>query len=192
MPFTLPCVIFAGGKSSRMGRDKALLPYGGFTSLAEYQYRRLSPHFQATYLSAKHAKFPFDAPLILDPPDIENYAPTLGLMAAFEAIGGDFFALAVDTPNVDLSVIEALNEAYETYHPSAVVAQSPSGIHPMCAIYTTKLKPLLERMVERGVYRLGRLLQEADARVVSFPSDDPFFNVNTPQDYQRLTHRRMP
>jgi len=35
-------IIFAGGKSSRMGRDKALLPFGGYDTLTEYQYRRLS------------------------------------------------------------------------------------------------------------------------------------------------------
>ena len=68
-PFPLPCVIFAGGKSSRMGRDKALLPFGGEPTLAAYQFTRLSPLFPATYLSAKTAeKFSDAMPVIVDEP----------------------------------------------------------------------------------------------------------------------------
>jgi molybdopterin-guanine dinucleotide biosynthesis protein A len=44
------CVIFAGGKSSRMGEDKSLLPFGTFSSLAEYQYNRLSNIFDIVYI----------------------------------------------------------------------------------------------------------------------------------------------
>ncbi|MDP1784432.1 MAG: NTP transferase domain-containing protein, partial [Sulfuricurvum sp.] len=42
MLFDLPCILFAGGKSSRMGSDKSLLPFGGYPTLAQYQYERLS------------------------------------------------------------------------------------------------------------------------------------------------------
>lgn len=41
MLLDIPCVIFAGGKSSRMGEDKALLPFGNFKTLTQYQLTRL-------------------------------------------------------------------------------------------------------------------------------------------------------
>ncbi len=183
MRFHLPCVIFAGGKSSRMGRDKALLPFGGCQTLAEYQYRRLLPLFSRLYISTKTDKFPFDAPLILDRETKDLHAPTAGLLAAFEAIGGDFFAISVDTPFVDEKVMERLVEVYTQKQVDAVVARSPGGTHPMCGIYTMRLLPRLREMVEEGMHRLNHLLRVSDTRFVDFPDDAPFFNMNTPAEY---------
>jgi len=44
-PFDIPCVILCGGKSSRMGEDKALLPFGEYSTLVQYQYERLQSVF---------------------------------------------------------------------------------------------------------------------------------------------------
>jgi molybdopterin-guanine dinucleotide biosynthesis protein A len=181
MRFPLPCVIFAGGKSSRMGRDKALLPFGGYGTLAEYQYRRLLPLFSSVHIGAKTDKFPFDAPLILDTEGV--YAPTAGLLAAFEALQSDFFALAVDTPFVDEAVIAELVEAYLHEEADAVIARSHSGAHPMCGIYTRALVPKLEAMAGEGNHRLQSLLKTARTRFVDFAEDTPFFNMNTPEEY---------
>jgi len=65
--FNIPCVIFAGGKSSRMGENKALLPFAGFETLTEYQYTRLSKIFSSVYISCKDKSiFSFDANFIED------------------------------------------------------------------------------------------------------------------------------
>ncbi len=180
--FQIPCVIFAGGKSSRMGRDKSLLPFRDHSTLAEYQYRRLLPIFKEVYFSAKENKFPFDAPLVADGTDI--FAPTSGLLAAFENLRCDFFALSVDTPFVDEETIQKVITAYRKLDAEAVIARSPSGSHPMCGIYTTKLKPKLEKMVEEENHRLGYLLKNADTLFVDFKEDAPFFNMNTPAEYE--------
>jgi len=66
MKYTIPAVIFAGGKSSRMGKDKASLPFGSYDTLAEYQYQRLKKIFSDIYIGSKTDKFDFNAPLILD------------------------------------------------------------------------------------------------------------------------------
>ncbi|HGZ69822.1 MAG TPA: molybdenum cofactor guanylyltransferase, partial [Nitratifractor sp.] len=75
-------VILAGGKSSRMGSDKALLPFGGYPTLAEYQYRRLSILFENVYISTKEDKFDFEAPLILDKE--KSSSPLLAAASIFE------------------------------------------------------------------------------------------------------------
>ena len=59
---SLCCVILAGGKSSRMGRDKALLPFRGFDSMTEYQIDKFKNHFKKIYISTKNRdKFHFKA-----------------------------------------------------------------------------------------------------------------------------------
>ena len=75
-PFPLSCVIFAGGKSSRMGRNKALLPFGGSPTMARYQFERLSPLFTRTFLSVKQPHEAFSGmPQIPDAEGTEVFAP---------------------------------------------------------------------------------------------------------------------
>ena len=63
----IPCVIFAGGKSSRMGEDKALLPFAEFNTLTEFQLTRLKKIFKTVYISCKDKTlFEFDANFIED------------------------------------------------------------------------------------------------------------------------------
>jgi len=65
--FQIPCVIFAGGKSSRMGEDKSLLPFGSFSTLTEFQLNRLQKMFKNIYISCKKSsKFDFNADFIED------------------------------------------------------------------------------------------------------------------------------
>ena len=184
MRFPIPCVIFAGGKSSRMGRDKALLPFGGYPTLAEYQYRRLLPLFSRVYLSTKSEKFPFDALLILDDEAAETFAPTAGLLGVYGTLQSDFFVLPVDTPFVDEAIMERLFEAYEEGNADAVIARTPRGAHPLCGIYTSALLPKLQEMVRSGNHRLNHLLRISRTRYVDFPDEAPFFNINTPDDYE--------
>ena len=60
------CVILAGGKSSRMGRDKTLLPFGGFATLTHYGAHKFGRIFERVFVSSKFEKFDPSLPLIKD------------------------------------------------------------------------------------------------------------------------------
>lgn len=60
------CVILAGGKSSRMGRDKTLLPFGGFATLTHYGAHKFGRIFERVFVSSKFEKFDPTLPLIKD------------------------------------------------------------------------------------------------------------------------------
>jgi len=49
----IACVILAGGKSSRMGEDKALLPFGYSPTLTQYQLKKFQDYFKDLYISTK-------------------------------------------------------------------------------------------------------------------------------------------
>jgi len=169
-----------------MGEDKALLPFGEFSTLTEYQYHRLLPLFKKIYISTKIDKFPFEAPTIFDDERLGVYAPTAGLLTVFNQLDNDaFFAISVDTPFIDETVIKRLVNIYEKENGvDAVIAKSPNGTHPMCGIYTKRLLPKLKEMVENNQHKLGYLLKKSNTNFVNFESDDPFFNLNHPEEYK--------
>ena len=103
----IPCIIFAGGKSSRMGEDKALLPFGEFSTLTEFQLHKLQKIFTHVYISCKDKnKFHFKAQFIEDIQSHNVYAPTTGFLAVFEKFQfSKFFVLSVDTPFVNKNEI---------------------------------------------------------------------------------------
>ncbi len=166
--FDLSCVIFAGGKSSRMGKDKSLLPFGGYNTLAEYQYRRLSKLFAKVYISAKEKKFNFEADIIEDSPVEDVFAPTAGFDAMFRKLQDErVFVLSVDTPFVGEEEITAMLEN-DSSDLDAVIAQTTSGSHPMCGIYHRTLLPSFEKMLKEDSHRLGQLLRQSNTAYVTF------------------------
>ena len=180
-------VIFAGGRSSRMGRDKALLPFGGYDTLAEYQYRRLLPLFDSVSLSAKGDKFPFEAPRIYDRyADVSS--PMIALASVLEQAQHDMvFVLSVDMPFIDALLIDRLYSAHAD-HPDAriVLAASPQGTEPLCALYHRGLLPQITALLERGEHRMHSLLKEAVTIEVPCDREKVFTNLNTPEEYRAV------
>ncbi len=187
--FSITCILFAGGKSSRMGEDKSLLPFGGFSTLTEFQYDRLTQLFEHVAISTKTAnKFDFSAPFILDPEDVD-YAPTAGFVSAFRELKSDrIMALSVDTPFVDEAVFKALLDA-DNEELDAVIARTANGSHPLCGIYHRSLSEEFERMLRDRDHRLGKLLASSATRYIEFKEEEPFANLNHPHEYQEALSR---
>ncbi len=182
----IPCVIFAGGKSSRMGEDKALLPFAGFDTLAEYQYTRLSKVFTTVYISCKDkSKFNFFANFIEDDKSSTVFAPTLGFVTAFNTLHvKKFFALSVDTPFITQKEIQKIMFA-DNIDADAIIAKTEEGAHPLCGIYTKKLQNNFLTMLKENNHKLGFLLKKSKTTYVYFPDSKPFLNMNHPKDYKK-------
>jgi len=181
----IPCVIFAGGKSSRMGEDKALLPFADAPTLTQYQYERLSKIFTHVYISCKeHTKFNFQANFIEDIQKSATFAPTLGFIAAFEQLQTQrIFVLSVDTPFVSQKEIQALIDA-DTPNYDATVAKTAEGIQPLCGIYHRSLLPLFQKMLDNNTHKLHFLLKHARTNYCNFSQTQPFLNLNHPHEYK--------
>jgi len=186
--YDIPAVIFAGGKSARMGRDKALLPFEEFKSLSEFQHHKLSLLFKEVYLSSKKDKFDFPCEVITD--SYEESSPLVGIISVFDKLDNDeAFVLSVDAPLVDQEVIEKLIEVSSDVQADAIIAQSPDGLQPLCGIYRRSILPLAKKQLEENTHKLKDLLQRARLKKVHFESRKPFTNVNTPEEYQNLLLR---
>lgn len=182
MKQAISAVIFAGGKSSRMGEDKSLLPFGKYNSLAQFQQAKLSKLFDKVYISAKEDKFDFECMVIKD--TFKETSPLVGLISIFETLEIDeVFILSVDAPFVNEEVIKNLMEHNESIL-DAIVAQSPSGLQPLCGLYKRSILPLAYTQLEKENHKLSDLLRLACTHFVVFDEDRPFTNLNHPEEYQ--------
>lgn len=180
----LPCVIIAGGKSSRMGSDKALLPFGECATLTQYQLQRLSPFFQSLHVSTKSKdKFDFEASFIEDSPIHQESSPMVALLSILEQFQTPVCVLSVDTPFVDAKIFEVLFRHLDESI-DAIIATSPSCSHQLCAIYQPRIKAKIATMLEKNEHKIRTLLKEIRTVLVPFESDTPFFNLNHPEEYE--------
>ncbi len=186
MKYDMPAVLFAGGKSSRMGKDKALLPFSGYKTLSQYQVERLLALFDTVYISAKEDKFDFEADIITD--RYEAHSPLVGMASIFETLETEeVFILSVDAPFVDANVIEKLMQNKEGH--DVVIAQSPAGKQPLCGIYKRSILPVAQAHIEEDNHRIGNLLKKVNTHLVSFEDDQVFSNLNHPHEYEEALAR---
>jgi len=181
----IPCVIFAGGKSSRMGRDKSLLPFSSYKTLTEFQLHKLKQIFKTVYISCKNKnKFNFDANFIEDI-ELDNiYAPSVGFISVFEYIKEDsFFVISVDTPFIGKKTILSLIQK-DSKEFDATIATLHNKMQPMCGIYHRSLKNEFEQMLENENHKLGLMLKNSKTNYVDFTDENLFININNPQEYK--------
>ena len=180
-------VIFAGGKSSRMREDKSLMPFGGYKSIAEYQYEKLSKIFDKVYISTKEDKFDFKANLIYD--KYPESSPLVGLVSLFDTIKEDkCFVLGVDVPFIDEVIINILMKESDNI---TTIAKSPNGLEPLCGVYNRSILPLAKELLKDNNHKLNYLLKESNAKSIYFDNKDAFQNLNFIDDYKEALSKSL-
>ncbi len=176
----IPCVILCGGKSSRMGEDKALLPFDKYNSLVQYQVERLKPYFKNIYLSSKTNKFDFSCDIIYD--DGEISSPLIALQTILNTIKEDkVFIMTVDTPFVSLETMSCLYEKSKGF--DITVAQSEK-IHNLCGVFDKSILDKVTLMVDDDFHKVGALLKRVNTSYITFENENEFLNLNTPDEYK--------
>lgn len=188
-------VLLCGGLSTRMGTNKAFLPFGEYT-LMEYQVRRFRPNFEKIYLSVPEmTDFWINQAAKLNctaiPDLVEKIGPLGGLYSCLSTVTEDLlFFTPVDAPftstNAALTVCQELEQAIETT-PSkyACVLMHPTrGMQPLSAAYTKTCLPVIERMIQEENYRLRKLLTP-EHTVISdiLVPQEHFYNMNDMPSY---------
>lgn len=188
-------VLLCGGLSTRMGTNKAFLPFGEYT-LMEYQVRRFRPYFEKIYLSVpKMADSWMQLAARLDctaiPDRVEKIGPLGGLYSCLSAVTEDLlFFTPVDAPftgtNAALTICQTLEQAIET-NPSkyACVLKHPiRGMQPLSAAYAKTCLPVIEHMIQAENYRLRQLLTP-EHTVISdiLVPQEHFYNMNDMPSY---------
>jgi molybdopterin-guanine dinucleotide biosynthesis protein A len=185
----IPCVIVAGGKSSRMGRDKALLPFGSFPTLTQYQLARLQNNFSSLHVSCKNKnKFDFEASFIEDTQEFDAFSPLVALYSILCSFQTPIAILSVDTPFVTVDEFTELFEALDE-QTDIVIARSPFGSHQMCGIYKPTITSVLKEQIEKNIHKIRSIFEKVHVRYVDFKDDSIFENLNHPLEYEKAKER---
>jgi molybdenum cofactor guanylyltransferase len=181
-------VILVGGKSSRMGRAKALLPFDNEPLIAHVVRRLKSWFTEIIVVAAPDQELPeLSAVLVRD--EIAYQGPVSGIYHGLKAATKDVcFVTSCDAPFLNFELIDRLLEQISDY--DVVVPFWQERFQPLHAIYRTSVVPLLKEQLERGELRpiflydkvRTRKIQEAEIRRLD-PEGLSFLNMNSPADY---------
>ncbi|MBR8462232.1 NTP transferase domain-containing protein [Campylobacter sp. faydin G-140] len=183
------CVVLAGGKSSRMGRDKTLLPFGDFATLTHFNAHKLGNIFNNVYVSSKLDKFNPPLTLIKDLND-SDFSPMLAIfsiLSQFKNENEHIFIIPADMPFVSENTIRELYKFRENF--DMVIAQDDKYTHSLCGFFSPNLSIYAKELYEKGEHKIGLLRDLCKCKKVKFANSDEFFNVNNPSEYEEAVKR---
>jgi molybdopterin-guanine dinucleotide biosynthesis protein A len=185
-------VVLAGGKSVRLGRDKAAEIFSGQNLLGR-TVGLLSQVASEVVVSGRDpAALGVDVPWF--PDAVSGKGPAGGILTALESYGRPILAVSCDLPFLDEQTLRRLLHARKQRHPDVLLTtyrRTDSGfIESLVAVYEPGGAPLLRRAIAAGVNRLFSVFTENLRLHLDYdPSDaitaKPFFNVNYPRDLVR-------
>jgi FdhD protein len=184
-------VILAGGQSSRMGSNKALLPHKGGRFI-ESIYRELMEIFPEVIL-------------VTNTPEQYDFLPCRKVADIFQGMGAlagihaglaqssnpAVFTVACDMPHLDPWLIRHI--ANRGVGCDVVLPRSNHGFEPLHALYREGCLPVMEACLQQGQRRIVSILPQLRVREIAAdevarfdPAFDSFSNINTPQEYYDL------
>lgn len=195
MPAAFSAMLLAGGRSTRMGRDKALLDWQGcpLWQMQLDKLEMLSPLRLIVSCREEQNLHQYklaDVEWLFDPPG-SDCGPMGPVITALEAVNMPLLVLAVDMPNMSPLFLEKLLFASD----QAAFCATEDGIEPLTGFYSPRLLPLLKEAFDAQRYSLRRVLEQgAEEGLVSIrpmsETEAPLFaNTNTPTEWGAVTAR---
>ncbi|GAA7371613.1 molybdenum cofactor guanylyltransferase MobA [Helicobacter pylori] len=181
----IPCVLLAGGKSSRfiinnIQTNKALMPLKSYSSLLEYQYSRLLKLFKKVIISAKKS-YELNAPYLLER-ESNLFSPLFGIYNAFLTLQTPYiFFIPIDTPLVSFESIKALCGIKNF---SVIYAKSPTKEHYLISLWHQNSLNALSCALKTQNYRISDLVKNTPSVAINFNQEEEFLNLNTLKDYE--------
>lgn len=195
-------IILAGGQSSRMGQNKALLTIQDHT-IIERVAKALIPVVSSLWIAGNlNADYSF-----LDMPTIDDHfpgqGPLSGLHAGISTIISDWYVVsACDLPFASTALMQYLIQCTDNKDIQAVIPVQAGRIHPLYAVYHLSVLPSLEQALHSQQLRVRDWLDQQRVHYVEIESlidhevevDSSFqriseyslYNMNDPQSYKQV------
>lgn len=191
----LAALILAGGQSSRMGQDKALIPIQGVPLLQRICAiaQQCTPR---VYVVTPHPeRYPFLLPsgcqVIREVPlpgEPFPHGPLVGFAQGLAQIRSQWvLLLACDLPRLRAEVLQTwIEELAITETAQALLPHHPKGWEPLCGFYRIDCLPDLQRFIQQGGRSFQPWLAQMPVKALPLLDASLLFNCNTPQDLSAL------
>ena len=175
--------VLVGGNSARMGRDKALLPYGGAT-LAEHVAARVRAAAGSVALVGDSERY--RALCLPVTPDLHpGRGPLAGIQAALQASNARWnLIVACDMPALTTEFLLSLLDRAEACRAPCLAPVSPAGRpEPLCAVWGRDCLAAVGAALRRNVRKMTEALEAVRALYWPVAEAAWFENLNTPRDW---------
>jgi molybdenum cofactor guanylyltransferase len=179
-------LVLAGGRSTRMGADKAALSVAGRTQL-ERAMALLAPRVARAFVSvrAEQRADPLRAAFEQIEDSRENIGPIAGILAALEHHPEHaWLVLACDLPLLDAATLDRLVQSRAPARLATAFRSSHDRLpEPLCAVYEPASGAALAAYVAAGGNCPRKFLMRADVELLDGPNPRALDNANTPGEY---------
>lgn len=187
------CVILAGGKSSRMGEDKALLTYEGkfFVEKIAEELDFFEEKMIARGNNPELRNFVKKDLWEVVTDEYENHGPLGGLHAALKKCQSDaMFVVTCDMPLISKQLVKKNCDIFEqeNKNDAGVVVTGDGKIHPLCGIYRKELHIYMEKNLLQNNNRMISILKEGNVKYIELDDLESKYlkNINTRLEYENL------
>ncbi len=181
--------VLAGGRSIRMGRDKALLPWNG-QPLLLHMFGLVEAAAGAAIVLGPDARYGALCHGACWDDLHPGLGPLGGLETALAQTRADWnLVVSIDIPEVTQPLLRSLLDAASETAAQAVAVRDPgsfegnSQVHPLCAVYHRNCLPAVEDSIRKGDYRMTNLLKRLTVDYLELPA--PLQNLNCPDDWRQ-------
>jgi len=182
-------IIVAGGRSSRIGVDKALLKVGGSTMIERIitVLQQVAGH---VLISAGNGKYSFTGYSHVED-KFADIGPIGGIYSALKASSTPInIVVSCDLPFLSVGLLDYLLQ--NSLENEMIIPVHNNFYEPLCAVYNVSLLPVIEQQINEGDYKLINLITKTDSKLLPITSDLPFYkpnvfnNINSIADYEQL------
>ena len=180
--------VLAGGRSSRMGQDKALLKISGRTFL-DIQLKKLRDAGIRELMISCAADRLLEREQVKTVEDrVQAKGPLAAIQAVLYSSAAPFCAiLSVDSILVKTETIQALMTLAEKNNAPIVLLASPKGPEPLTGIYKKDVILFIDELIEADRLAVKNLFAQYPPLLLETSEDDPqLLNCNTPKDYETI------
>jgi molybdopterin-guanine dinucleotide biosynthesis protein A len=173
--------VLAGGRSSRMGQDKALLTLGG-EPLVQRAVRKLSAICAEVAIAGGSEDLARFGRVI--PDKSPGCGPLGGIVSALEQSSFEWnLFLPVDAPFVPVSALKVLLLMAAGFPSVCVMGRVQGRMQPLCAVYSRKALGVLQQELAGGRWKVLSAIEAAGSvKAVDFEEASWFANLNTPEE----------
>jgi molybdenum cofactor guanylyltransferase len=180
-------LIIAGGKSTRMQKDKTLLQYGNLPQYIVVQ-DLLRPFCKEIFISLQAPNPSIKIPQLLDAQ--QNIGPISALASAYEYHQSNWLVIAIDYPSLILKDIQHLANTFAITQKSCVYYNIATNFYePYIGIYTSDYLEIIVAQIAKHQYSMQKILALHSPEKVIASNQNNITSVDTEEQYQNIKNQ---